>query len=34
MLCDIYGSHLTAISLFPKPAPQSMNELIAMSDTQ
>ena len=34
MLCDVYGSHLTADSLFPKPEPQSMDELIAMSHTQ
>ena len=34
MLCDVYGSLMTADSLFPKPEPQSMDELIAMSNTQ
>lgn len=34
MLCDIYGSLVTAGSLFPKPEPQSMDELIAMGNRQ
>ena len=34
MLCEIYGSLLAVDSLFPKPVPQSMDELITMSNTQ
>ena len=34
MLCDAYGSPKATDSLFPKPAPRSMDELIAMSNTQ
>ena len=34
MLCDAYGSPEAAGALFPKPEPQSMDELIAMSNTQ
>ena len=34
MLCDVYGSPKAAESLFPKPEPQSMDELIAMSNKQ
>ena len=34
MLCDVYGSPGAAGALFPKPEPQSMDELIAMSNKQ
>ena len=34
MLCDVYGSLITAGSLFPKPDPQSMDELIAMGHSE
>ena len=34
MLCDVYGSLVTAGSIFPKPEPQSMDELIAMSRSE
>lgn len=34
MLCDVYGSLVTAGSMFPKPEPQSMDELIAMSHSE
>ncbi len=34
MLCDVYGSPEVVEALFPKPEPQSMDELIAMSNKQ
>ena len=34
MLCDVYGNPGTVGTLFPKPEPQSMDELIAMSNKQ
>ncbi len=34
MLCDVYGSLITASSMFPKPEPQSMDELIAMGNSK
>lgn len=34
MLCDVYGSIITAGSMFPKPEPQSMDELIAMGNSE
>ena len=32
MLCDVYGSPEAVEALFPNPEPQSMDELIAMSN--
>lgn len=34
MLCDVYGNPGATEALFPKPEPQSMDELIAMSNDQ
>ena len=34
MLCDVYGNPGAVEALFPKPEPQSMDELIAMSNKQ
>ena len=34
MLCDVYGNPGATDTLFPKPEPQSMDELIAMSNKQ
>ena len=34
MLCDVYGNSKAAGSLFPRPDPQTMDELIALSNAQ
>ncbi len=34
MLCDVYGNLKAAASLFPRPIPQTMDELIALSDAK